>query len=387
MVPLAMASSMGKRVLPGTCAHDKGSASAHALRDGVEEGEGTHPAVLLRLLPRLAALTDADDDVDAVVASVEALPVTLRAVADEGERVVLEVLLELGEGPVCERESGFEKVSSVVLFVVGVPAPAQSPATGGSLSPAPCVPPARPPSTDKKREALSCRGRLGSQLRFRRTSVSSPTRSTSALPAQLARLMRTVASSSARAPSLKCAARRRPKNCWSGERGAVDSRRTRALVDGLLGAGKVEGLDATGRLRTSGQVISLQRAEGGETSGETTHRRGLGQGAGGREERVGAGGLGSGLAGGLAKGGDGGALHLCCCAVERERGGEEQRRRARISPGATLSACDGRLWSLDSKCPSRSDLAPSASSGSRFSPRSQVKQLARSLEMEERGSV
>jgi hypothetical protein len=30
--------------------------------------------------------------------------VTLRSVTDEGEGVVLEVLLELGKGPVCSRE-------------------------------------------------------------------------------------------------------------------------------------------------------------------------------------------------------------------------------------------------------------------------------------------
>lgn len=66
---------------------------------------GTHPAVLLGLLPGLAALTDTDDDVHAVVAGVEALSVTLRAIANEGEGVVLEVLLELRERPVCEGPS------------------------------------------------------------------------------------------------------------------------------------------------------------------------------------------------------------------------------------------------------------------------------------------
>ena len=59
-----------------------------------EERLARHPAVLDRLLPRLAVLADTDDDVEAVVAGVEALAVALRAVADEGERVILEVVLE-----------------------------------------------------------------------------------------------------------------------------------------------------------------------------------------------------------------------------------------------------------------------------------------------------
>ena len=60
----------------------------------------THPAVLDSLSPRLATLTDTDNDVEAVVAGVEALSVALGAIADEGEGVVLEVVLELGQGPV-----------------------------------------------------------------------------------------------------------------------------------------------------------------------------------------------------------------------------------------------------------------------------------------------
>lgn len=75
----------------GEQVHDDG-----ALLDGggdVEEVLAGHPAVLDGLLPRGAVLAHADDDVEAVVAQVEALAVALRAVADEGERVVLEVLL------------------------------------------------------------------------------------------------------------------------------------------------------------------------------------------------------------------------------------------------------------------------------------------------------
>jgi hypothetical protein len=74
--------------------------------------EKTHPAILLSLLPGLTTLTDTDNNVDAVVAGVETLSVTLRAVTDEGEGVVLEVLLELGKGPVCERLNDGEERKS-----------------------------------------------------------------------------------------------------------------------------------------------------------------------------------------------------------------------------------------------------------------------------------
>ena len=61
---------------------------------------GTYPAVLLRLLPALTVLADTDDDVQAIVTGVETLSVSLRAVANESKSVILEVVLELGEGPV-----------------------------------------------------------------------------------------------------------------------------------------------------------------------------------------------------------------------------------------------------------------------------------------------
>jgi hypothetical protein len=72
--------------------HDNG-----ALLDGLldlEQVLARDPAVLDRVLPRLAVLADADDDVQAIVAQVKALAVALRAVADEGESVVLEVFLQ-----------------------------------------------------------------------------------------------------------------------------------------------------------------------------------------------------------------------------------------------------------------------------------------------------
>jgi hypothetical protein len=55
---------------------------------------------------RLSVLPDTDDDVDAVVTGVETLTVALRAVTDEGEGVVLEVLLQLRQRPVSSLEDG-----------------------------------------------------------------------------------------------------------------------------------------------------------------------------------------------------------------------------------------------------------------------------------------
>ena len=74
--------------------HDDGT-----LGDGLVDLEQVlagNPAVLYSILPRLTVLSDTDDDVQTVVAEVETLAVTLRAVADEGKGVVLEVLLQRG---------------------------------------------------------------------------------------------------------------------------------------------------------------------------------------------------------------------------------------------------------------------------------------------------
>ena len=79
----------------GQQVHDDGTA-----RDGLVDLEQVlagNPAVLLGILPGLAALSDADDDVEAVVAEVQALAVALGAVADEGEGVVPEVVLFCGD--------------------------------------------------------------------------------------------------------------------------------------------------------------------------------------------------------------------------------------------------------------------------------------------------
>jgi hypothetical protein len=53
----------------------------------------THPTIFQCLFPTLAVLANADDDVKAIVARVEALSVALRAIADEGKRIIFEVVL------------------------------------------------------------------------------------------------------------------------------------------------------------------------------------------------------------------------------------------------------------------------------------------------------
>lgn len=68
-------------------------------RGGSEEGT-TDPAILDGLLPTLAILADTDDDIETVVTGIQALSVTLRAIANEGEGVVFEVVVKLGKGPV-----------------------------------------------------------------------------------------------------------------------------------------------------------------------------------------------------------------------------------------------------------------------------------------------
>ena len=71
--------------------HDDGRL-ANGLVD-IEQVLAGDPAILLGLLPRGAVLPYTDDDVQAVVAEVEALAVALRAVADKSESVILEVFL------------------------------------------------------------------------------------------------------------------------------------------------------------------------------------------------------------------------------------------------------------------------------------------------------
>lgn len=82
-----------------------------------------HPSVLDRLLPRSTVLANSDDNLDTVVAGVESLSVSLGTVTDDGEGVVLEELLELGQRPVgalggekCPgRDGGDEDKSTITI--------------------------------------------------------------------------------------------------------------------------------------------------------------------------------------------------------------------------------------------------------------------------------
>lgn len=82
----------------GEQVHDDGT----LLNGGVdiEQVLAGDPAILNGLLPRSTILTDTDNDVQTVVTQVQTLTVTLGTVTDEGQSVVLEVLLELLTGPI-----------------------------------------------------------------------------------------------------------------------------------------------------------------------------------------------------------------------------------------------------------------------------------------------
>ena len=73
----------------------------------------TYPAIVHRLLPTLTVLTDTDDDVDAIITRIEALTMPLRAITNHCERVVLEILLELGQGPVTALVHGLLGTSEI----------------------------------------------------------------------------------------------------------------------------------------------------------------------------------------------------------------------------------------------------------------------------------
>lgn len=76
----------------GEQVHDDGTAGDGLI--DIEQVLAGNPAILLGVLPGLAVLADTNDDVEAVVTEVKTLAVALGAVADKGEGVVLEVLLE-----------------------------------------------------------------------------------------------------------------------------------------------------------------------------------------------------------------------------------------------------------------------------------------------------
>lgn len=90
IVPLLIASSMGKRVSPGTYGEmsEKKLGELRLMR--------TNPAILHCLPPALAVLADTNDDIETIVTSIQALTVSLRTIANERKGVVFEVVLELG---------------------------------------------------------------------------------------------------------------------------------------------------------------------------------------------------------------------------------------------------------------------------------------------------
>jgi hypothetical protein len=73
----------------------------------------TYPAILYGLFPAFAVFTDTDDDVETVVAGVHTLTMSLRAVTNKSEGVVLEIVLEFGEWPIAALIDDFLCASKV----------------------------------------------------------------------------------------------------------------------------------------------------------------------------------------------------------------------------------------------------------------------------------
>jgi hypothetical protein len=73
--------------------HDNGTPGDGLIH--LEEVGAWNPSILDSFLPRLTIFPHTDDNVEAVVAEVKTLAVALRSVADEGKRVVLEVVLHI----------------------------------------------------------------------------------------------------------------------------------------------------------------------------------------------------------------------------------------------------------------------------------------------------
>ena len=100
-VPGVLLAGIGQQI------HDNGALLGRRL-NGKQRLAG-HPAVALGQLPAWAALAQADDNVgDAVIAHVEALRAALHAIADDGERVILEDGLVLGRRVVAAGRLGVE---------------------------------------------------------------------------------------------------------------------------------------------------------------------------------------------------------------------------------------------------------------------------------------
>jgi hypothetical protein len=110
IVPRLIASSIGNKVTPGTYMYFEQSAT-------VKSGACvSYPSVRLCLFPTLAVLTNTDDNVESVVASIQALAMALRPITDEGQGIILEVILELSQRPVTAFVDDFFGTSKVKGF-------------------------------------------------------------------------------------------------------------------------------------------------------------------------------------------------------------------------------------------------------------------------------
>lgn len=108
IVPRLIASSIEKRVSPGTY-------EIRSIRFRRTQ-KIAHPTVFHRLLPALTVFADTNDDVQAVITRIEALSMTLRAIADHRKSVIFEVLLELRQRPVAPLVNGLLRSSEVESF-------------------------------------------------------------------------------------------------------------------------------------------------------------------------------------------------------------------------------------------------------------------------------
>jgi len=74
------------------------------------------PAVFHRLPPTFAVFTDTDNDIEAVVACIQALTMTLGAVSNESKSVIFEVLLKLCQRPIAALVNNFFGASKIKGF-------------------------------------------------------------------------------------------------------------------------------------------------------------------------------------------------------------------------------------------------------------------------------
>lgn len=65
-----------------------------------KRGERTDPAIFNSLLPTLSVLADTNNDVEPIITSVQALAMSLRTIANEGEGIIFEVVVKFSKRPV-----------------------------------------------------------------------------------------------------------------------------------------------------------------------------------------------------------------------------------------------------------------------------------------------